>query len=141
MSPNRASPSVRARPTARALALVAVAWLGGFAALAVFLSMLAEVGAALEAWAIAVGACGAVAHFTLLQFQWFRRMQTGQVWAVWLSAMALLLASSLAYELSTSSVRSAPMAASGVVTICLFAAVPILLVSFATTVLLQRAEA
>ena len=129
------------KPSLRVLGIVAFGWLAGFLALGVLLSLVAEVGSALAVWCVVAGMCGAVAHASLLLSPRYRSLQANRVGVLWLAAMALIVGSSAIYSFLVPSEGPSSGILAELVSAALYAAIPVLLGSFAASWVAERAGA
>ena len=129
------------KPSLRVLGIVIFGWLAGFLAIGVLLSLVAEVGSALAICCAVAGTCGAVAHAGLLLSPRYRTLQANRVGVLWLAAMSLIVGWSAAYSFLAPIEGPSSGILAELVSVVLYAAIPVLLGSFAASWLAERAGA
>lgn len=133
------SSSAQPKPSLRVLGVVAFGWLAGFLTAGVLLSLMVEVGSALAVWCAVAGLCGAVAHVGLLLSPRFRALQANRVGMLWLTAMSLMVGWSAVYALLVPSEGEGSGIFAELISTALYAAIPVLLASFAASWFAERA--
>ena len=124
---------------ARTSALAALAWFGTFSVVSVaFLMFTSEFGGFLAIGAGVVDVCGSLVHASLVRLAWFRGLQGGRIIAVTVGTLALLTLVFVAHNAVYESPQGRSLAG-GVFEALLFAALPVLVVAFLVTQVVERA--